>query len=242
MEESTEKLTPEQRVLLERFVPQLRYDSQAAFCAASVRTVTDNPTNRLMRGRTLRAASNGVPALTLEFLASATPKPGHLRFFKRFGNGFSSGPRDTEPIARLAAGTEVGTDPHDKSDKIVFGPEPVQDVWRMSSDPALSDRTYGRVVVGDNDRTVLQYWLWFYGAALKDAYTTPRIFWQLAEELDAGAWRVVQVVLGADDVPIKVILGGSLARSRAWDAAAKRGDHPKVFVAPLSQELFFEPG
>lgn len=136
MEEVAATLTPEQkRELLERFVPHLRYDSQAAFYAVSVETVTGNPTNRLMRGRRVLAAASGVPALTLDVLASPARKKRRLRALTKGGRAFDPGPRDTEAISKIDRQSVIGAAPSSGDDRIHFGPDRIEDARRMQADP-----------------------------------------------------------------------------------------------------------
>ena len=97
--------------------------------------------------------------------------------------------------------------------------------------PAYRQRVYGRVKE-DGGRTWLQYWLWCY-------YNPKHLLgWGRHE----GDWEVVQVGLDGDTPEVLTYSQHSNAEARDWDKARHDGDHPIVYVAPLSHACYFEPG
>jgi hypothetical protein len=102
---------------------------------------------------------------------------------------------------------------------------------RFQKSPAYHERVYGRVKE-DGGRTWLQYWLWCY-------YNPKHLLgWGKHE----GDWEVVQIGLDGDTPDILTYSQHSHAEARDWDKARRQGDHPVVFVAPLSHACYFEPG
>jgi hypothetical protein len=102
---------------------------------------------------------------------------------------------------------------------------------RFQGDAAYHERVYGRVKE-DGGRTWLQYWLWCY-------YNPKHLLgWGKHE----GDWEVVQVGLDGDAPDVLTYSQHSSAEARDWDKARRQGDHPIVYVAPLSHALYFEPG
>jgi hypothetical protein len=102
---------------------------------------------------------------------------------------------------------------------------------RFQSDPGYHERVYGRVKE-DGGRTWLQYWLW--------CYNNPKhlLGWGKHE----GDWEVVQVGLDGGEPDVLTYSQHSHAEARDWDKARRQGDHPIVYVAPLSHACYFEPG
>jgi hypothetical protein len=97
--------------------------------------------------------------------------------------------------------------------------------------PDYRDRVYGRVKE-DGGRVWLQYWLW--------SYYNPKhlLGWGRHE----GDWEVVQIGLDGDTPEVLTYSQHSHAEARDWDKARHQGDHPIVYVAPLSHACYFEPG
>lgn len=97
--------------------------------------------------------------------------------------------------------------------------------------PDYRERVYGRVKE-DGGRVWLQYWLW--------AYYNPKhlLGWGRHE----GDWEVVQIGLDGDTPAVLTYSQHSHAEARDWDKARHQGDHPIVYVAPLSHACYFEPG
>ena len=118
--------------LLERFKPQLRYDSLEAFFADSAAVMTDNPatTLRSADGTELAGASSE-PPLTLDFLA---------------GHTYPSQATASKEDRLSVAGRDYRT----------------QYSQLVTKRPELRDRVYGRAVRDSAGRLWLQYWLFFF--------------------------------------------------------------------------------
>jgi hypothetical protein len=125
-------ITEERWDLLEQNVPQLQYDSQAAYRAMSAASMTENPGNRLVqRTRALRrdetiASASGAPVLSLDLLADYPP------------------------------GQEAR-----RGDRLKHAGDPLRAAAAMQHDPRYEKRVYGRAV-RDEHATYLQFWLWLY--------------------------------------------------------------------------------
>ncbi len=104
---------------------------------------------------------------------------------------------------------------------------------RFQRNPAYHERVYGRVKE-DGGRTWLQYWMW--------SYYNPKhlLGWGRHE----GDWELVQVGLDGGGAPeLLTYSQHSGAEARNWaDVRPHDGDHPLVYVAPLSHACYFEPG
>jgi hypothetical protein len=120
--------------LLQRYRPEVRYDSLEAYYADSAAIITDRPGNLLKRqdGSVIAAAIPGAdaPKLTLEFLGPRT-----------YGNG--------DPVAATDYLAQVGTD---------FAAQARQ----MHLLAGYADRVHGRVVVDSSGARWLQYWFFMY--------------------------------------------------------------------------------
>ncbi len=102
---------------------------------------------------------------------------------------------------------------------------------RFQGNPGYHERVYGRVEE-DGGRTWLQYWLWCY-------YNPKHLLgWGKHE----GDWEVVQIGLDGEKPDVLTYSQHSNAEARDWDKAKRQGDHPIVYVAPLSHACYFEPG
>jgi hypothetical protein len=102
---------------------------------------------------------------------------------------------------------------------------------RFQGNAAYHERVYGRVKE-DGGRTWLQYWLWCY-------YNPKHLLgWGKHE----GDWEVVQVGLDGEEPDVLTYSQHSNAEARDWDKAKRQGDHPIVYVAPLSHACYFEAG
>jgi hypothetical protein len=99
---------------------------------------------------------------------------------------------------------------------------------------------YGRVMpVGD--KTVLQYWYFYYDNFYSYTYPPSGFIWQAHE----GDWEVVNVVLSAqDDEPLFVGYSQHcLGETRDWAKVTRwRGRHPVVYVAIGSHANYLEAG
>ena len=84
----------------------------------------------------------------------------------------------------------------------------------------------------DGGRIWLQYWLWCY-------YNPKHLLgWGKHE----GDWEVVQIGLDGDEPDVLTYSQHENGEARDWDKARRQGDHPIVYVAPLSHACYFEPG
>ena len=102
---------------------------------------------------------------------------------------------------------------------------------RFQGDPGYRERVYGRVKE-DGGRTWLQYWLWCY-------YNPKHLLgWGKHE----GDWEVVQIGLDGDDPDVLTYSQHENGEAKDWDDARRQGEHPIVYVAPLSHACYFEPG
>ena len=103
---------------------------------------------------------------------------------------------------------------------------------RFQGDPAYRERVYARLKT-DGGRTWLQYWLW--------CYYNPKHLLGLGKH--EGDWEVVQVGLGAGDEPeVATYSQHASGEAREWEDVRCQGDHPIVYVAPLSHACYFEAG
>ena len=103
---------------------------------------------------------------------------------------------------------------------------------RFQGDPAYRERVYARAKP-DGDRLWLQYWLW--------CYYNPKHLLGFGKH--EGDWEVVQIGLGAGDTPeVATYSQHASGEAREWEDVKRRGDHPVVYVAPLSHACYFEAG
>ena len=132
-------LDPTHEVLLRRFQPRLRYDSNEAFFADSAAEWTDNPGNVLRRfgpegeaGEVIAAAKpqHGQEMLSLEFLGNAT-----------YRNGM-----------HYEAGDAISDPARDYRDQYV--------ALRQKGD--YRNRMYGRAKEDSGGRLWLQYWFFYF--------------------------------------------------------------------------------
>lgn len=103
---------------------------------------------------------------------------------------------------------------------------------------AHSRRTiYGRIF-REGDRTVLQYWLFYYDNVYRYPFLPTGAIWQSHE----GDWEVVNVVL-ARGKPTSVGYSQHCSgETRSWAETARSKRHPIVFVALGSHANYFESG
>jgi hypothetical protein len=124
-----------------------------------------------------------------------------------------------------------GREPDD-GDRLDEAPDVLAAARRFQADPDYADRCYGRVKP-DGDRTWLQYWLW--------SYYNPKHL--LGFGRHEGDWELVQVGLGPGDEPqVVTISQHTTGEAKDWEDVERMGDHPVVYVAPLSHANYFEPG
>jgi hypothetical protein len=117
-------------------------------------------------------------------------------------------------------------------DRLDEAGDPLPASRRFQDDPAYRERVYARVK-SDGGRVWLQYWLW--------CYYNPKHLLGFGKH--EGDWEVVQVGLGADGSPeVATYSQHEDGEARDWDDLERHGDHPVVYVAPLSHACYFEPG
>jgi VPS62-like protein len=111
--------------------------------------------------------------------------------------------------------------------------DPVAASRHFQADAAYRERVYGRVTE-DGGRVWLQYWLW--------CYYNPKQLLGLGKH--EGDWELVQLGLGEDDRPeVATYSQHEEGEAREWDDVEHHeGDHPVVYVAPLSHACYFEAG
>jgi hypothetical protein len=119
-----------------------------------------------------------------------------------------------------------------EGDRLDEAGDPLPASRRFQDDPAYRERVYARVKE-HGGRVWLQYWLW--------CYYNPKHL--LGFGRHEGDWEVVQVGLGADGTPeVATYSQHEDGEAREWDDMRHQGDHPLVYVAPLSHACYFEPG
>lgn len=104
-------------------------------------------------------------------------------------------PEGTEPRLELGflSAAAYGNGEQVRTDDFLdaFGRDYVDDAARMHADPAYADRCYGYVAREANGTRWLQYWFFYY-------YNDKNF---LGIGLHEGDWEMIQLRLGADDVP-----------------------------------------
>jgi hypothetical protein len=164
---------------------------------------------------------------------------------------------DSDLEQLVAPGTWALVDPDPEPGGL---PGPGTGVWRLNQDsctPAAAlggldcyaaawgqgsggPTVYGRVARQD-DRTVLQYWYFYYDDVYSYAYPPSNFIWQAHE----GDWEVVNVILSDDEQPLFVGYSQHcLGERRSWDNTPRLegGTHPIVHVAVGSHANYFESG
>jgi hypothetical protein len=139
-------------------------------------------------------------------------------------------------------------------------PGPGTGIWRLNQDsctPAAAlgglecyaaawgegsggPAVYGRVAHQD-DRTVLQYWYFYYDDVYSYRYPPSDFIWQAHE----GDWEVVNVVLSDEEEPLYVGYSQHcLGERRSWEDTPRLedGTHPIVQVALGSHANYFDAG
>jgi hypothetical protein len=109
--------------------------------------------------------------------------------------------------------------------------------WSAHAGPSV---VYGRVVPA-GDKTVLQYWYFYYDNFYSYTYPPSGFIWQAHE----GDWEVVNVALSAaDDAPLFVGYSQHcLGETRRWAKVSRwRGHHPIVYVAIGSHANYLNAG
>jgi hypothetical protein len=98
---------------------------------------------------------------------------------------------------------------------------------------------YGRVA-REGDKTILQYWFFYYDDVYSYTYPPSDFIWQAHE----GDWEDVSVVLSGDEQPLYVGYSQHCAgQTRAWADTDRIDDtHPVVHVAVGSHANYFTAG
>jgi Vacuolar protein sorting-associated protein 62 len=111
--------------------------------------------------------------------------------------------------------------------------DPLPAARRFQADPVYAERVYGRVVPKDG-KAWLQYWLW--------SYYNPKHLLGLGRH--EGDWEVVQLRLSEGGEPeVATYSQHQAGEAREWDDVERlEGDHPVVYIAPLSHACYFEAG
>jgi hypothetical protein len=143
--------------------------------------------------------------------------------------------KDGAVVSRAGAGlalTLLATYGARDGDRLDEAGDPLPASRRFQADPAYRERVYGRVKE-DGGHVWLQYWLW--------CYYNPKHLLGLGKH--EGDWEMVQIGLGDDGKPdVATFSQHEGAEAREWSAMKRQGDHPVVYVAPLSHACYFEPG
>jgi hypothetical protein len=137
-------------------------------------------------------------------------------------------------VARAGSGLSLGllaTHDVEDGDRIDAAGDHLTASRRFQGDAAYHERVYGRVKE-DGGRTWLQYWLW--------SYYNPKHLLGFGKH--EGDWEVVQIGLDGETPDVLTYSQHSNAEARDWDKARRQGEHPIVYVAPLSHACYFEPG
>ena len=138
-------------------------------------------------------------------------------------------------VSRAGAGLSLAllsTYAVEEGDRLDEVGDPLAAARRFQADTGYRERVYGRVKQ-DGGRVWLQYWMWSY-------YNPKHLLGMGRHE---GDWEVVQVGLGEDGTPeVATFSQHESGEARAWEDVRRQGDHPIVFVAPLSHACYFEPG
>ena len=198
---------------LQRFQPQLRYDSNEAFFADSAAEWTDNP------GNTLREAPHGDKSGKV--IAAARPDPGQPQLELAFlgGSAYANGAPTADTDLIGCSGTNY------RSQYVA-----------LRQDHAYANRMYGRAK-RDLGRLWLQYWFFYF-------YNDYNLAGGVG--LHEGDWEMVQLRIGADDVPdLAVFAQHRWAEVAPWEEVEKLEGHPEtpvVYVARGSHASYFRPG
>ncbi len=202
----------EHDILLRRFQPVLRYDSNEQFFADSAVQYMVAPGCELRRKRTesgdgavLAAAqpATGTPALALDLLGPET-----------YGDG-------SEVLEGDLLGLK-GKDYRERYRRL-----------RMAH-PELNNVVYGHAIEA-NGRLWLQYWLWYFynDYQLSFGLGTHEGDWEMLQfRFDAAA--------GVPDVAIYA--QHRYGEKRSWDEVETLGERPVVYVARGSHASYFEAG
>jgi hypothetical protein len=203
--------------LLERYSPVVQYDSQEAYAADSVATMTDCVPADSQRGNLLKLGDGTI-------LAAAVPGSGEAQLEL----GFLHGGHYPD-----AGKTPVG--PEDHLDAV--GDQYVVDAREMHTRPGYANQVYGRTVTDTKGAVWLQYWFFYY-------YNNKAFLFMGLHE---GDWEMVQFRLGAGGEPdVATYAQHSHGERCAWsdveqDGGAE-GPVPVVYSARGSHASYFRRG
>ena len=191
----------------------MRFDSGEDFFPVSVRAITNNVGNRLLRGNDALIAErrSGGRGLTIRYLRGTN---------RVYPNG--------DAILASDKLDERGGDP-DQAAR--------EDARRFQNSPRYGDRIYGRIVYlrdGDEIKGAwLQYWFFYYYNDF------PRV--DVGDH--EGDWEMIQVRVNSDARPTSAVYAQHRGASRCgWSDVRKRGSRPIVYVALGSHASYFRPG
>jgi hypothetical protein len=200
--------------LLERFKPQLRYDSNEAFFADSVTEWTDNPANELRR--------EPVGDRQGELLAAATPGAGEAQLNLAFlgESSYVNGKR-VEPT------DIIGCARRDYRDQYVA----------LRRDRRYANRIYGRAKE-DLGRLWLQYWFFYFfnDYSLAGGFGLHEGDWEMIQLRMSESGDLPDIAVYAQHRWAEV------ARWEEVEKAPDQPDTPVVYVARGSHASYFQPG
>lgn len=207
--------------LIRRWSPVLRYDSAESFFADSAAGFAENRgVGADARGNVLRRGRSR------DTIAAARPAPGQALLSLDF----------LAPV-EYADGVEVRRS--DVLDATADAERHVADALALHADPRYRNRIYGRLAEGGGRRW-LQYWFFMYH---NDPYGLLNI------SVHEGDWEMVQLRLGADDLPDAATFAQhSWSSTQRWDdveltPVGALGDPvPVVYVARGSHASYPRPG
>ena len=199
--------------LLERFKPQLRYDSNEAFFADSAAEWTDNPANSLRRG----PSDNGEG----ELLAAARPKPGQ----EGLDLGFLG-------VSRYRSGAQV-----EQTDVIGCSRRDYRDQYvalRSSDRKTYANRIYGRAKQ-DRGRLWLQYWFYYFynDYHLAGDFGLHECDWEMVQ---------LRMATDGDEPDLAAYAQHRWAEVAPWDEVEKPAGRPVVYVGRGSHASYFRSG
>jgi VPS62-like protein len=208
------------RKALRRHVPLLKFNQDENYFPLSVRAITNNSGNQLIRvvegennDRLLakRPTNGNVPTLRITFLRNIYPQ---LR----------------EPSLER----DYVVEQHGENEQEDYQ----EDAKRLQADKDYRDRVYGRICYMSQDgKTIawLQYWFFYYYNDFR--YSDDRY------GLHEGDWEMVQIRLNPDAKPTHAVYAqhdeGSWC---SWLEMNPAGDHPVVYVARGSHASYFQLG
>jgi hypothetical protein len=162
--------------------------------------------------------------------------------------------RDSNLEAATSPTTWVVVNPSPTADAL---PATTPPVWRLNQRACFAGAPLGDLpcyvagaadepgvtvfarLVRDDQRIVLQYWLFYYDNLYRYPFLPLGTVWQSHE----GDWEVVNVVLSSAKRPLSVGLSQHCSgESRPWSETGRLDGHPIAYVALGSHANYFEPG